>query len=91
MKRIDLVLVLVPVLGLGACDIAPQATLTPGFGDTVRHNIAAQTVNPAPPPETPTMGDGKRAGAAWQRYSDGQVRQPPRLGTSDVTQGGAGK
>lgn len=85
------ILVLVPLLGLAACDITPQPTLTPGFGEYVRHNMAVQTVNPAPMADAATPGDGHRAGAAWQRYSDGQVRQPARIGTSDVTQGGAGK
>lgn len=59
------------------------------FGDAVRKNIAAQTVNP-------DAGEGSvetsavRAALAQQRYSEDQVEEPEGADTLSGTTGGSG-
>lgn len=63
------------LLVLGGC--APPDSLSPDFGNSVRHNMAAQVVNPTPRASTaaPEM-DGGRAALAHQRYQVGRVKEP---------------
>jgi hypothetical protein len=61
------------------------------FGNAVRHNIEAQTVNPMPQPAAgPIPMDGSRAAGAMERYQTDHVKQPRSLQTTTVIQGGSG-
>lgn len=63
------------LLVLGGC--AQPETLSSDFGDAVRHNMAAQVVNPAPRHSTaPPEMDGGRAAIARGRYQAGMVKEP---------------
>lgn len=77
---------------LAACDRPPS--LGPGeadFGNAVRHNMAAQAVNPAPMPESGNAPyDGSRAQRGIQRYKADEVKQPRELRTSPVGQATGG-
>lgn len=72
---------------MAAC--APIDQPSPGFGDAVRHNIAAQVVNPDPHPLDlpPPELDGERARDAIDRYRAGKVKRPMPLGTTTVIKG----
>lgn len=70
------------LLALAAC--APQPTISPDFGASVRHNMAAQIINPEPrPAEAPPGQDGARAQSAIERYRAGKVTKPASMSTSD--------
>ena len=60
-----------------------------GFGDAVKANIAAQTVNPAAPiaDGKPMTSDGARASVAQDRYARDRVKVPPDPATSSITTG----
>ena len=60
-------------LALAACE--NREPLGPGFGDSVRHNIAVQSVNPIPPTVVQGPSDlaGTAAGLAIERYDTGNV------------------
>ena len=78
-------------LALAACE--NKAPLGPGFGDSVRHNMAVQIVNPVPPTmvQGPTDMSGPRAGLAIERYETGKVIDTRREQTTGSQQGsGAG-
>ena len=61
------------------------------FGNAVRHNIEAQTVNPNPQPAAgPIPMDGNRAAGAMERYQTDHVKQPRSLQTTTVIRGGSG-
>ena len=72
---------------LAACQtparLAPEAA--EDFGNAVRHNIAAQRVNPEPAavPADPAM-DGSRAALAVSRYKADEIKRPAVYGTSGV-------
>jgi hypothetical protein len=69
-------LLLLPLLGLAACN-NPPAPLAPDFGNSVTTNIAAQVDNPAPNMSTAGhMSDGKRISDAMERYRTGHVYPP---------------
>jgi hypothetical protein len=84
-------LLALPLAALAAC--APADRPSPGFGDAVRHNIAAQVVNPdanladLPPPEM----EGERTRGAFERYQADKVKRPVPLGTTTVIKGANGK
>lgn len=60
----------------------------PGFGDSVRHNIAVQTIDPDPPyADEPTVHDARQVIDAYGRYRTGKVKQPSPIGTSGGTGG----
>ena len=54
------------------------------FGNAVRHNIAAQAVNPEPQAAAPDAFDATRAGLAIARYRADKVEPPRELRTSEV-------
>lgn len=69
-----------------ACTSLDQPT--PGFGNAVMHNMAAQVINPDPQPDmTLSEMDGERTKDAIQRYREGKVKRPAHMGTSSL--GGA--
>lgn len=72
------------VLALTACE-APR-TLSPDFGASVRHNMAAQIINPVPAiaEDAQPDQDGQRAGGAWERYRTGTSYRPKGMATTDA-------
>jgi len=90
MNRSSLLVLLALVAPLAACTqtdlLADEGSPAPGFGETQRHNLAAQAVNPAAPDDkNPISMDGTRAELAQTRYQQGKVVQP-----SDVEIGAVG-
>ena len=92
MNRIRLIALVPMVFAASACANDPPSGLqTPAFGDAVRANIAAQTVNPmAPTDRGPLIADGQRAALQQGRYETDTVEAPERLSTQGVVGGGAG-
>lgn len=83
-------------LVLSACTTAPgadegglRAAPDAGFGNAVRTNIAAQTVNPEAPEEGATVSaSGERAAIAADRYAKDKVKAPADPETSSGGGGG---
>jgi hypothetical protein len=79
MKRL-ICLVPIVLLGLPAC-----APVDRGYGETVRFNMARQTLNPDPAPPTPGApiegGSGAKADKAATRYETDTVKQPGSVST----------
>lgn len=74
-------------LSLGAC--APYDT---GLGESVRHHMALQVIDPYPEQETALVegGDGQRSAEAVKRYREGKVKEPVTIKTStSSTTGGS--
>ena len=76
------------VIGLAvltACETEPRMTLSPAFGNTVRHNMAVHIINP------PSLGkattavpmDGVRALGAIDRYQKHEVIEPEVIKTTE--------
>ncbi len=73
---------------LTACETEPRMTLSPDFGNTVRHNMAVHVINP------PSLGkettalpmDGVRAMGAIDRYQKHEVIEPEKVTTTDIGQ-----
>ena len=69
---------------LAACETEPRMTLSPDFGNSVRHNMAVHIINP------PSLGkettalpmDGVRALGAIDRYQKHQVIEPEEVKTT---------
>ncbi len=94
MKHMQVILGLVLLLGLGACErYTPDLTASlvskgPGFGNTTLHNLAVQVVNPeGEKVGIPPVMDGHRAASAIDRYETGKVFKPEAV----LTTGGAVK
>ncbi len=92
MKHLRLVLGLVLLLGLGACEqytpglTTSRVSMGPGFGNTLQHNWAVQVVNPeGEKVGIPPVMDGHRAASAIDRYETGKVFKPEAV----LTTGGA--
>lgn len=60
-------------------------TLSPDFGNAVRHNIATQIIDPEPPSAAAGAPDlaGERAGQAYGRYREGKVEEPAPISTTN--------
>jgi len=80
------------LIALQACSSeTPTGLQVPGFGDAVRQNIAAQTVNPtAPQDPSPIMMDAQRAAIQQNRYTTDTVEQPMDVGTLQGASSGGG-
>lgn len=80
-----LAVMLVAHFYLSACSTTDFYPVDETFGDSVRHNIAVQVVNPEglASGETPA-GDGSRSAIAVTRYRTDQVEKPKLLRTADV-------
>ena len=73
---------------LAACETEPRMTLSPDFGNSVRHNMAVHIINP------PSLGkettalpmDGVRALGAIDRYQKHEVIEPKKVKTTDVAE-----
>ena len=92
MKPLRSLIVVSLVAATGAC--APDVRLgldTPGYGDAVRANIAAQTVNPmAPSDRAPLAANGERAALQQKLYLSDMVEAPEEVGTLQGVAGGGG-
>lgn len=83
------------LLALAALSVAAACTPvdqpSPTFGNAVRQNIAAQTINPDPFPADAAAPefDGERARDAVQRYREDKVKRPMPMNTNTVTKGAA--
>ncbi len=77
--------VVVGLAVLTACETEPRMTLSPDFGNSVRHNMAVHIINP------PRLGkettavpmDGVRAFGAIDRYQKHEVIKPEEVKTTD--------
>ncbi len=97
MKHMRLILGLVLLVGLGACEqFTPGLTTSlvstgPGFGNTTQHNWAVQVVNPeGEKVGVPPVMDGHRAASAIDRYEKGKVFKPETVTTTGIIGGGGG-
>jgi hypothetical protein len=62
----------------------PKMTLSESFGDSVRHNIAVQTINPEGSQEFGTTGlEGHRAAVAIDAYQKATEKELEAVTTSD--------
>ena len=76
------------LVALSGCELGPYA---PDFGDAVHNNVAAQSVQPAPPPAArPVPGNGETAAIAQGRYAKDKIKYPSAMTTSSVGIGGGG-
>ncbi len=82
MKTITIAITLLSLLALGAC--STQKPLGRGFGNSVKHNMAVQIVNPQPSTLSP-LYDGEHAAQAIKRYHEGSVKEPEPV----ITTGGS--
>ena len=89
MKHMQVILGLVLLLGLGACEkYTPGLTTSlvstgPGFGNAMQHNAAVQIVNPeGEKVGVPPVMDGHRAASAIDRHEKGQVFKPEAVVTT---------
>jgi hypothetical protein len=78
-------LIAVAGLSLGAC--APYDV---GLGESVRHHMALQVIDPHPEQQTELVegGDGQRSAEAVKRYREGKVKEPVAIKTSTATTAG---
>ncbi|MGE5548078.1 MAG: hypothetical protein ACM33T_14325 [Solirubrobacterales bacterium] len=73
--RFPVLLAAAATLALAACE--DPYRLSPTFGDSVRHNMRIQMVNPDPIPSTASaedQTDGDLAASAYDRYRTGKVK-----------------
>ncbi len=82
MKTITIAMTLLALLALGAC--GTQEPLGRGFGNSVRHNMAVQIVNPEPSTVSP-LYDGEHAAKAIKKYHEGSVTVPESVTTTGGT------
>ncbi len=76
--------VVIGLVVLTACETEPRMTLTPDFGNSVRHNMAVHVINP------PSLGKattalpmvGGRALGAIDRYQKHEVIEPEEVETT---------
>ncbi len=79
MKTITIIMTLLPLLALGAC--GTQEPIGRGFGNSIQHNMAIQTVNPEPSSVSP-LYDGDHAAKAVEKYRQGTVEKPATVSTT---------
>ncbi|MBT2187264.1 hypothetical protein KK488_09940 [Sphingobium sp. H33] len=85
MKVGALALALSLPLCLGAC-----TPMDAGFGDSVRTNLAAQTIDPDPAANGAEPAySGQKGAAAVERYRTDRVKPPKGIRTTDGISGGA--
>ncbi len=79
---------------LSACSTIAPVGLDydhPEFGNAVRQNIVAQTVNPnAPEDDSPIEANGERAAGAQERYLTDTVEAPVAISSTATVGGGGG-
>ena len=75
MRRTATFAILPLLMAMAACETQPRMVLGPDFGNSVRHNMALQIINPEPAEAglpAPDL-DGARAAGAMERYKAGEV------------------
>lgn len=86
-----LTLIVPAALLLGACAVDPATqSYDTGFGEAVKYDIAAQTIDPDPvyAPDSAKPGDnGDKGAQAVKHYRQGSVKQ---VETMSTTSGGSG-
>jgi hypothetical protein len=91
MSRLKIVGLLSSCLVLAACANDPVGLDQPLFGNSVRQNIAGETVNPAAPMDRSALTtDGQRAAVQQKRYVTDMVEPPEEVGTRVNLGGGTG-
>ncbi len=80
------VLALAAALAASGCQAPPNfGEPEETFGAAVRHNIAAQTVDPDPQNKmAPPTYDAVRAAKSIERYRTDKVKRPAEIRTSDT-------
>ena len=79
-------LALACLVTLTGCALGPHA---PDFGYATHNNIAAQAVNPVPPPAAqPVPGNGELGAVAQKRYTTDAVKPPVAMMTTSGVEGG---
>ena len=84
--RLLLIASLAPI-ALAACEnpMEPKYTLSPAFGDAVRHNMAVQILNPEGNPDlTPPAMNGQRAAEVIEQYETSKTKPVVQQSTSKV-------
>lgn len=80
---------LVLTFGLGLC-LTACTPMDSGFGDSVRTNIAAQTIDPDPVyNEADISASGEKMAAGVERYRTDKVKSPKGIRTTSGVSGGA--
>ncbi len=85
-------LALALLAGCNTVDPVSQS-VDPGFGEAVKYNAFAQTIDPDPVygPEGMQPGEhGEKASEAMKRYRTGAVKEVQTISTSTSTGGGGG-
>lgn len=82
------------VLLLGACAVDPVTqSYDTGFGEAVKYDIAAQTIDPDPvyAPDGAKPGDnGDKGAQAVKHYRQGTVKDVQTMSTTSGSGGGSG-
>jgi len=76
----------------GLAFLAGCTPIDTGLGDSLRHDLALQTLDPDPQYAGDEIegGSGERAASANKRYREGKVIQPATVSTSSSRSGGGG-
>jgi hypothetical protein len=91
MRYKELLLGTALAVALTGCSLDNQTPMAEDFGDAVRHNVRAQTIDPEPGHATADAPDlnGYVAGSAFTRYATDKVKSPrPESTTAGTTAGG---
>ena len=92
MKKMKCLSLACSFLFLAGCSMKPAGEPPLGFGNSVRQNIAAQTVNPdAPNTDDAPYHEGTRTSIAQHRYITDKVEKPGTTTTSSLQGSGGGK
>lgn len=83
-----------PLLLAGCATVDPVSqSLDPGFGETVKYDMAVQTIDPDPPnpPDAAQPGDhGDKGAQAVKRYRTGTVKPVETTQTTGQSTGAGG-
>lgn len=85
-SEVKIVIACLAVAGLAGC-----APVDPGFGESLKYDMAAQTIDPDPvyPENGAKPGDnGQKAAKASENYRKGTTKPVQSIGTSSGTSGG---
>ena len=89
-----LTLIVTAVFLLGACAVDPVTqSYDTGFGEAVRYDVAAQTIDPDPvyAPDGAQPGDnGDKGAQSVKHYRQGSVKPIETMSTTSGSSGGGG-
>jgi hypothetical protein len=87
-----LTLIVPALLLIGACAVDPATqSYDTGFGEAVKYDIAAQTIDPDPvyPPDSAQPGEnGDKGAQAVKHYRQGTVKAVETMSTTSGSTGG---